>query len=233
MALIIRDARREDAGIIAECVLAAMGFDVYSAEGLEEAVKIGDTELKIADTLGIFTQICAREETLYSYTRSRVAEIDGEAAGVLISYPGDENARLRGYTWGLAAAAGENGIPVNVPGEAPAEENDTALDSASYSASDFYKYFPAECEADEYYLDSLAVRPAFRGKSYEYAGLSDRPGHLLLQDGILLGRSKGYSRTSLIVDVTKPHLERYYASLGFRTEGEILFFGHPYHRMVL
>lgn len=229
MALIIRDARREDAGIIAECVLAAMGFDVYSAEGLEEAVKIGDTELKIADALGIFTQICAREEILYSYTRSRVAEIDGEAAGVLISYPGDENARLRGYTWGLAAAAGENGIPVNVPGEASAEGNDTASDSAS----DFYKYFPAECEADEYYLDSLAVRPAFRGKSYEYAGSSDRPGHLLLQDGILLGRSKGYTRTSLIVDVTKPNLERYYASLGFRTEGEILFFGHPYHRMVL
>ncbi len=233
MTLTIRDARREDAGILAECVLAAMGFDVYSSNGLEEAVKIGDTEVKIADAVEIFTHICARKETLYSFTRSRVAEIDGEAAGALISYPGVENARLREYTWGLAASAGENGIPVDVPGEVSAEGSDAASDSVISSASNFFKNFPTECEADEYYLDTLAVRPAFRRMSYEYAGSCDRPGHLLLQDGILLGRSKGYTRTSLIVDVTKPRLERYYASLGFRTEGDILFFGHPYHRMIL
>lgn len=213
MALIIRNARIEDAGIVAGCVLSAFGYDVYSKEGKNETLELGDTAIKVSDALDIFAQICAREETLYSYTRAKVAELDGLAAGVLVSYPGEENARLREKTWGLAMAA--------------------AGGSDSPASSEFIKNAPAECKADEYYLDSLAVLPEFRGMSFEYAGSSGRLGHLLLTDGILAGRAKGFTRTSLIVDVSKSKLERYYASLGFRTESELLFFGHPYHRMVL
>lgn len=89
-----------------------------------------------------------------------------------------------------------------------------------------------ECLPGEFYLDSLAVLPEFRRMTFEYAGSTDRIGHLLMLDGIEEGRRKGLHRISLIVDKAKPRLNSYYSALGFRPDGEVLFFGHLYNRMV-
>ena len=51
-------------------------------------------------------------------------------------------------------------------------------------------------------------------------------------DGIEEGRRKGLPRISLIVDKIKPRLFTYYSALGFRSDGETLFFGHLYDRMI-
>lgn len=89
-----------------------------------------------------------------------------------------------------------------------------------------------ECRPGEFYLDSMAVLPEFRRMAFEYAGATDRIGHLLMLDGIEEGRRKGFPRISLIVDKSKPRLFTYYSALGFRPDGEILFFGHLYDRMI-
>ncbi len=46
------------------------------------------------------------------------------------------------------------------------------------------------------------------------------------------GWEAGIDKTSLIVDKEAPGLQAYYASAGFVPDGEMIFFGHPYVRMV-
>lgn len=76
----------------------------------------------------------------------------------------------------------------------------------------------------EYYLDSLSVDPEYRGKGI---------GKDLMQAAIAEGSALGYKRFALLVAVEKPRLKDYYASLGFRPFGEVNFFDHKYHRMVM
>lgn len=202
MELVIRDARPEDAGFIARTVLEGVGYPAFdpSASGLPVELSAGTIPLSSA--VDVFTGICGREDTLYSYRRTRVACVGDVPAGALVSYPGEENAALRTFTWRLL--------------------ND------GYSEGDT----EAECEAGEYYLDSLAVHPDFRGQVFDCKGSRGKAGHLLMMDGIRCGQARGFSLTSLIAAADSPRLQHYYTQLGFRPVREILFFGHPYVRMV-
>jgi ribosomal protein S18 acetylase RimI-like enzyme len=74
----------------------------------------------------------------------------------------------------------------------------------------------------EYYLDSMALLPEYRGME-----LAKR----LLLDGIERGKAAGCGRVTLIVSVDKPQLQEYYASMGFEAYGTMDFFGHRYNRM--
>ena len=75
----------------------------------------------------------------------------------------------------------------------------------------------------EYYLDSLAVRPEFRGWGI---------GRTLLEDGIRKGFSLGYDRITLVADSDMPHLIRLYESIGFRKADIRHVFGVEFQRMV-
>ncbi len=165
------------------------------------------------DVLDDFGKVCARPDTLYSYARTRIASVDGRPAGSLTAYPGDDYPPLRKFTWGLLdpifGTGSRNGD--EAPAVPPQE---------------------AECRPGEFYLDSLAILPEYRGMAFEYSGMNDRIGHLLMLDGIRIAGGMGYRRVSLIVDKSKPRLAAYYSALGFRPDGEILFFGHLYDRMV-
>ncbi len=196
----IRDAEPSDGCFIARNVLAAMGYDVFSDSGTVPGIELGSVTYSVPDTLARFGELCARPDTLYSYTRTRIACVDGISAGSLTAYPGDDYLRLRELTWGLLAPAVRHPEP--------------------------------ECRPGEFYLDSMAILPEFRGRTFEYAGSTDRIGHLLMLDGIEEGRRKGFPLISLIVDKEKPRLYAYYSALGFRPDGEIFFFGHLYDRMV-
>lgn len=196
----IRDAVPSDGAFIARNVLAAMGYDAFSDVKAEPAIELGSVSLTIQDAVEAFGEVCARPDTLYSYARTRIACVDGEPAGSLTAYSGDDYLPLRDFTWGL-------------------------LDPT-------VQYPEPECLPGEFYLDSMAILPEFRGMAFEYAGSTDRIGHLLMLDGIEVGKKKGFSRISLIVDKAKPRLFAYYSALGFRPDGEILFFGHLYDRMI-
>ena len=202
----IRDGRAEDGPFLAKNILAAMGYEVFGNAVDPEA----------AEALPKLAAVCARPDTLYSYRRARIAEIcygaGGPApapAGSLTSYPGDDYLPLRDYTW------------------------------IRFGSRDRWKevYGDDECEPGEWYLDAMAVVPEWRRHRFSGAigdeTVTDKIGHLLMQDGIALARSRGYERVSLIVERSKPRLAAYYADLGFRPARDLTFFGEPYTRMLL
>lgn len=121
----IRDAVREDAPLLAWTLVSAMGITW--------------------DDMKVIEDVCACDDTIYSWTRARVLLVNGEAAGALISYPGDEYEELRLPTWRRIWNEG--------PDDAHAFEPET------YSG--------------EYYLDSLAVREKYRGRGYGHMLLLD------------------------------------------------------------
>lgn len=83
---------------------------------------------------------------------------------------------------------------------------------------------PHETEPGEYYLDSMAILPEARGN-----GLGMR----LMEAAMEHGRDLGYGKFSLIVDVDKPHLRDYYATLGFKAERMLPFLHHDFTKMTL
>lgn len=141
------------------------------------------------------TRICAKEDTLYSWKNTCVATYCGKAAGALVSYDGAEYAETADRTFTLISKA------LNVEKPQPGEET----------------------SAGEWYLDSLAVRPEFRGHGI---------GAILIQNSLEEAQAAGYGRATLIVDKEKPGLHSLYVRLGFEDECEIMFFGEPYIRMV-
>lgn len=221
----IRDAVPSDGPFIARNVLAAMGYDVFSDAEAGSRIEFGSVSLTVQDAVTTVGKICSRPDTLYSYTRTRVACVEGKPAGTLTAYSGDDYQPLRNFTWGLIDSALDG-----TSSQVASPEAETLSENA---ASSGIQNSEQECLPGEFYLDSMAILPEFRGMTFEYAGSTDRIGHLLMLDGISVGRAKGFHRISLIVDKVKPRLFAYYSALGFRPDGEILFFGHLYDRMIL
>ena len=182
--LTFRDATPADAPFLAKCIMAGMHFFDFEAEL--------PSEMDIYDRL---VECEAREDLLYSHTRTRIAEVDGIVAGSLLSYPGDIYKVMREKTF-------------------------------KELWPDFFReHGDSEQEADpgEYYLDSLAVRPEFRGRGI---------GRALLEDGIRRGFALGYDRITLVADNGMPHLIRLYESIGFRKADIRHVFGVEFQRMV-
>ena len=126
--ILIRNATPNDVELIAWAFLTALGLESeYSTKQSE-----------------IFP-ICLREDTIYSWKRSRIACLNGQPAGCLISYPGTDYERLRESTWQLFDDFWQN-------------DND---------------HFEPETYAGEYYLDTLAVLPTYRQKGVAKALLLD------------------------------------------------------------
>lgn len=139
---------------------------------------------------------CSDPKSMYSWNKALIAEDDGKPIGCIISYRGDDYLAIREYTWSRLW----EGVDPEV---------------ISKSAIETYP--------GEYYLDSLAIEPAYRGK-----GL----GKKLMQAAMEHGMELGYSRFALLVAVDKPRLKEYYASLGFGEDRDVNFFGHRYKRLV-
>ena len=75
----LRKARREDAGFIAHVVMVAMGYNVFD----NEIAANGTCPLgKLSDILAALTDICAREDTLYSYRNTDIALFGGQVAEI-------------------------------------------------------------------------------------------------------------------------------------------------------
>ena len=121
--------------------------------------------------------------------------MDGKMAGALLSYPGEIYKDLRASTF-----------------------------------KEFWPGFFAQfCEDDpetgpgEYYLDSLAVLPEYRGKGI---------GRALLEDGIQKGIILGFRQVSLVADAEMPKLIHLYQSVGFVSAGHRHAFGVDFQRMI-
>lgn len=182
--IIIRDARPSDAPFLAKCIMAGMHF--Y------------DFETEVPGDDDIYRSLVGserRDDLLYTYRNTRVAELGGSAVGALLSYPGEIYKDLRDKTF------------------------------AELWPDFFSTHGGSDLETcpGEYYLDSLAVLPSFRGQGI---------GRALLMDGIQKGIRLGYCKIVLLADADMPDLVRLYGSIGFKPAGYRHAFGVDFQRMV-
>ncbi len=145
--------------------------------------------------LELITDVVCQNDTLYSWRNTLVAEdTNGTPLGAIVAYPGDNYMAMRERTFAMLQEL----ITFDV---------DT---------------MDAETVPGEYYLDSLAVSPAARGKGV---------GRQLL----CAARDKGFAMSRPAILACAPdnlNAKALYESMGFRHDGDLFIFGHPYLRMV-
>ena len=135
-----------------------------------------------------------RDDTLYSWRNTRLLKCEGRLAGGLVSYDGATHEEMRKNTWVMPD--GRLLSSGNVP----------------------------ETTAGEYYLDSLAIVPEFRGHGLWRA---------LFDDAVEMAKEKGFHRITLICDEDYPKLAQLYTSYGFVPENTFSYFGTLCRKMSL
>lgn len=146
------------------------------------------------DVPSFLKSVGARDDTLYSWRNTRLLRCDGILAGGLVSYDGAAHEKMRKKTWVMP-------------------------DGRLLSSGDV-----PETTAGEYYLDSLAIVPEFRGH-----GLW----RLLFDDAVVIAKEKGFHRIALICDESYPKLAQRYSSYGFMPEETFHYFGTLCRKMSL
>ncbi len=190
MQYLLQQATPQDAFHVALIMAEAIGDDImerYAANG-------GTLPAKDIARMELLTEVARRTDTLYSYTHCTLARTpEGEIAGGLIAYPGDDYQQYRRTTFSLVQELltfdPEKMDPETLPGE--------------------------------FYLDSIAVFPRFRGQ-----GIARQ----LLLHGIALGQTLHYP-TILACAPENAGAHALYTSLGFRDTTRLFIFGEDYIRM--
>ena len=142
---------------------------------------------------GIFKELAARTDAQYSYCNALIAEVDGEVAGAIVGYDGARLYELREPL--LVLVRKHQGRELDI-------EDETS--------------------AGEFYIDSLAVLPRFRG-----CGV----GCSLLTAAAERAFAAGHERVGLIVDFDNPRAEALYTSIGFKRVNPTTFLGHDMWHM--
>lgn len=143
--------------------------------------------------LDVLTKVACSEHAQYSYHNALVAEIDGRPVGGIVGYDGGTLYPLREGTYSVIRR-----YHAHVP---------TIIDETS---------------AGEFYVDSVAVLPDYRG-----CGV----GRALLDGMCTKAFSEGHRRVGLLVDCDNPAAERLYASIGFKRINPTTFLGHQMWHM--
>ncbi|MBO7160685.1 MAG: GNAT family N-acetyltransferase [Paludibacteraceae bacterium] len=156
------------------------------------AMGIGDVETLEnycgADYESVLTDIAATTGTQYSWQNALVAEVDGQGAGAIVGYDGAKLYNLR---------KGTLQVVMDRVGKIPAIADET--------------------QPGEYYIDTLAVLPEFRGMGIGKALIDAFCSNVFQQ---------GYTCVGLIVDDQNLSAQALYASLGFEQVGLTPFFDH-------
>lgn len=163
------------------------------AKGIITALHIGEPDAALSldskDTeiwLRIFTELAARPDTQYSYSNTfKAIDTDGNILGIIIGYDGASLHRLREPFFATV---------YEITGE------------------DF-SGIPDETDADEWYLDSLAV-----WKEYRNRGIGEALLRAATKHAIQNGKPAG-----LLVDKGNPLARRLYEKAGFRYVGDRQF----------
>lgn len=141
--MIIDNATREDASLIADAILVAIGPEITAELAGED-----HTSQEVHD---MFQRLAERVDSQYSYRNTRIARADdGALAGVCVSYDGADLKRLRRTFF--REAIGTLGWEIS---------------------DDEIEALPGETEPDEFYLDTLMVLPKFRGQGIAKAPIAD------------------------------------------------------------
>jgi ribosomal protein S18 acetylase RimI-like enzyme len=198
----IRPSRPEDADLLARLIHLTMGIEADWLFGRG----------KDHPALQVISELSRYPENRVSHTLAHLAERNGQAVGLLLSYPGAQLTRLNLMTgWHLLKTQGLLAT-LRLAGIQPAYGN------------------LKECAGDEYYVSNLAVLPDFEGQ-----GIGTR----MMAYAEELALSTGLQKCSLIVAFNHEHARKLYERLGYKITRTVLS-GHPkiaegsggYHRMV-
>ena len=179
---------------MSESRIVVRSAEMRDAEIIASAVAmaIGDTGTLKAycgeQYHSVLQDIARQDDTQYSWRKALVAQVGNTVAGAIVGYDGALLATLREATFAVIS---------HHTGFTPTVADET--------------------QAGEYYLDSVAVLPQFRG-----LGVGQRLITALCERAF----AEGHDRVGLIVDCDNPKAERLYTSLGFRRVGTKTFFGH-------
>jgi len=80
-----------------------------------------------------------------------------------------------------------------------------------------------ECFDDEFYIDSIAVDEKFRGQGFAKE---------LIMHSFARAKELGHKKVSLIVDINKPKVRKFYESLGFKFNTKKIINLHEYDHMI-
>lgn len=135
-----------------------------------------------------------RNDNRHSYLYTYIAELNGTVAGIMVLYPGKDAPILdRNLSDWLAKKSATN----------------TEVD--------------AESLADELYIDTVCIDPAFRGKGI---------GSQLFTYAEEVAQQKDIKKLSLNVEVEKESAIRLYKRLGYEIVSPWTIIGEPFHHMV-
>lgn len=149
------------------------------------------------DVESLFTSLARRSDSQYSYLNSMVAvDKDNNVAGVVVAYDG---ARLKELRKAFFEEA-EKAIGLKIHGN-PTDETGP----------------------EEFYLDTLAVFPEYRGN-----GIATNLIEAAAERAASAGKPLG-----LLVSKTNPDARRLYDSIGFRAAGERFFAGELMDHLTL
>lgn len=143
-------------------------------------------------------RICEREDVLYSYKHTIVAFEGDTPVGICLCYDGAKYHEMRKTTFPLF--------------------DELMHDDADHQEMDLDN-MQDEAVAGEYYMDSLAVWPEWRGRGI---------GMQLMQAQIEKARKLGFKKATLLVDPENENAKRLYRKLGFVDDSEIYAFGQIY-----
>ncbi len=82
---------------------------------------------------------------------------------------------------------------------------------------------PTEARIDEYYIDTVCVKPEFRGQGI---------GSLLLTQAEKIAREAGYSKVALNVELEKEAVIRLYERIGYHKAESWEIYGGQFHHML-
>ena len=156
------------------------------------AMAIGD-EFSLKNYCGenylkVLEEIAQADNTQYSFKNSLVAEAEGIVVGAIVGYDGAKLLELRTETFAIIKK--HLGITPNME---------------------------PETEIGEFYLDSIAVLPEYRGR-----GVAKNLILTLCNKAF----SEGHKNVGLLVDIENTNAEKLYHSLGFVRVNQKSFLGH-------
>lgn len=172
-----------------------LAYAIMEAVGMELSEGFAG-EHSLSDVKELFTRLAAREDSQYSYRNAlKALDEEGNVMGLIIGYDGARLHELR---------------------EAFME---TAKEMLGY---EFPEGFDDETGPEEFYMDSLAVYPQYRGRGVGRALIE-----ALEQRAKAIGKPAG-----LLCDKSNHNARRLYENMGFKKVGERPFAGELMDHMM-
>lgn len=190
----IREGRVEDQHVVTLIVHSAIG-DLVN-------IFTGSWEIKAA--LAQMAKLYTTPDTRFSKEHCSIIEREGVVAGGIVSYPAEDMYRLNA------------GVVRVMKDHFKGAPDELALLQRQIMDS-------KEAFDDEYYIDSLAVLPVFRGQGLAKA---------LIVHAEAKGKTAGYKKVSILAETDNDNAYNIYKKLGYVHDCDLQVLGHSFRHMV-